>query len=130
MSDKCIQTVSEKAASNDFDEGFQVRTSGYLLVACGFLLTLSRAFAQPQAQPDLLANPIFQKNCVKCHGKTGEGRHFGGPSLVDAKVTGASNDELLNIITNGKGHMPKYSGKLTPDEISDLAKQIKMLGQK
>ena len=36
-----------------------------------------------------------------------------------------SPDDLRNIITNGKHRMPKYAGKLTPEEIDALATQIK-----
>jgi mono/diheme cytochrome c family protein len=94
------------------------------------LVVSSTLFAQSAPTSALLANPVFQKNCAKCHGKTGEGRHFGGPSLISPKVSGASNDDLIAIITNGKGHMPKYSDKLTADEISTLVQQIKTLNQK
>ena len=52
------------------------------------------------------------------------------PSLVSGKVGAASEDELRNIITNGKGHMPKYKGKLTSDEIDTLVQQIKALNKK
>jgi mono/diheme cytochrome c family protein len=31
---------------------------------------------------------------------------------------------LRNIISNGKGRMPKYAGKLTPEEIDALVHQI------
>jgi mono/diheme cytochrome c family protein len=74
----------------------------------------------------LTNNPVYQKNCAKCHGKTAEGRHpFGGPALVSEKVGNASADDLLGIITNGKGHMPKYGGKLAADQIETLVEQIK-----
>ena len=73
----------------------------------------------------LTSNPVFQKNCAKCNGKTAEGRHFGGPSLVSEDVRKTSTDELRGIITNGRHHMPKYQGKLTPEEIDTLVSQIK-----
>jgi mono/diheme cytochrome c family protein len=73
----------------------------------------------------LTENPVFQKNCAKCHGKTGEGRHFGGPSLVSEKTTSTPADELRTIVSNGKHHMPKYAGKLTPEEIDTLVQEIK-----
>jgi mono/diheme cytochrome c family protein len=79
----------------------------------------------PSADTSLTANPTFQKNCAKCHGKTAEGRHFGGPSLTSDKVRAATDDDLRNIITNGKSRMPKYAGKLTAEEISTLLEQIK-----
>jgi mono/diheme cytochrome c family protein len=93
------------------------------------LLLLSCALAAyPQTAPtngSLTANPVYEKNCAKCHGKTAEGRHFGGPSLVSEETTSKSAEELRNIITNGKGRMPKYAGKLTPQEIDTLVEQIK-----
>lgn len=77
----------------------------------------------------LIANPVFENNCAKCHGKTAEGRHFAGPSLVSAKVKAATDDELFNIISNGKHRMPKFSSKLAPEEIHTLVRQIRE-GQK
>lgn len=72
----------------------------------------------------LTSDPVYDKNCAKCHGKTAEGRHFGGPSLVTTKL---SADETKAIITNGKGRMPKYAGKLTDEQIAALAAEIKAL---
>jgi len=36
-----------------------------------------------------------------------------------------SADDLRSIITNGKHRMPKYAGKLTPEEINTLVDQIR-----
>jgi mono/diheme cytochrome c family protein len=86
--------------------------------------------AQPAASANLTANPIFQKDCAKCHGKTAEGRHFGGPSLISDKTSATFGDDLRNIITNGKGRMPKYASKLTSEEIATLVEQIRSLSKK
>jgi mono/diheme cytochrome c family protein len=83
-----------------------------------------------KSEGSLTANPVFQQNCAKCHGKTAEGRHFGGPTLVSEKIKAASTDDLRDIISNGKHRMPKYAGKLTPNEINALVEQIKSLNQK
>ena len=80
--------------------------------------------AAQSATSELAANPIFEKQCAKCHGKTAEGRHFGGPSLVSGKSTSLSKEDLRNLISNGKGRMPKYAGKLKPEEIDTLVDQI------
>ena len=53
-----------------------------------------------------------------------------GPSLVSEKVTSAAADGLRDVITNGKGRMPKFSGKLSPAEIDTLVQQIKSAGKK
>jgi|ERR1700722_5981864 len=96
----------------------------YLLFFSGSML------AQSSPAPTLTANAGFQKNCAKCHGKTAEGRHFGGPSLISDKISKASNDELRDIISNGKGRMPKYAGKLSPEEIDALVTEIKAMNKK
>ncbi|MGB8887261.1 MAG: cytochrome c [Candidatus Korobacteraceae bacterium] len=102
-----------------------------IIAACSLFVPVIAGLAQtPPSAASLTANPVFEKNCAKCHGKTAEGRHFGGPALISEKVAAAPADDLRNIITNGKGHMPKYTGKLTTEEIDTLVQQIKALNAK
>ena len=89
------------------------------------LFTTTVLAAQTRPSDALTANPVFEKNCTKCHGKTAEGRHFGGPSLRSEKVAAAPIDDLRNMITNGKGRMPKYGAKLGAAEIDKLVEEIK-----
>ena len=100
----------------------------YLLtIALASLLLSAGLIAQTQTEAlasGLTDNPVYKKDCAGCHGKTAEGRHFGGPSLVSGKVAGASADHLRDMITNGKGRMPSYAGKLTSDKIDLLVQQI------
>jgi mono/diheme cytochrome c family protein len=100
---------------------------GYrLILTCTWCLALATVYAQtPPADSPLTTNPVYQKNCAKCHGKTADGRHFGGPSLGSEKIAGTPADDLRQVITQGKGHMPKYDGKLTSVEIDTLVLQIK-----
>src|SRR5579862_9688787 len=108
-----------------------LKTVGFELIVCCLLLAPVGLSAQTSsAQGTLTENPVFQKSCGKCHGKTAEGRHFGGPSLVSEKIADASADDLRNIISNGKHRMPKFEGKLTPEEIDTLVQQIRMLNKK
>lgn len=108
-----------------------MKTSRLTIAASLVLLALAIAYAQtPPSEASLTTNPIFEKNCAKCHGKTAEGRHFGGPSLLSAKTAAASSDDLRRIIANGKGRMPKYTGKLTAEEIDTLVQQIKAANKK
>ncbi len=95
-----------------------------LALAASFLLS-AFAVAQTQADGPLPSNPVFQQNCAKCHGKTAKGRTFAGPSLVSEKTTATSADVLRNIISNGQHRMPKFAGKLNPEEIDILVNQIK-----
>ena len=108
-----------------------MKTSQLAIGLC--VLFFASIAARSQSQPSdttLTANPVFVKNCAKCHGANAEGRHFRGPSLISDKVAAASEDELRNIITNGKKHMPKYRGKLASDEIDALVQQVKALNKK
>jgi mono/diheme cytochrome c family protein len=108
---------------------FDLKISGLILAICFALFARTVVFAQtaPSATTTLTTNSIFVKNCAKCHGKTATGRHFGGPSLLSEKTADMSADDLHNIITNGKGHMPKYASKLTSEEVGTLVQQIKAL---
>jgi mono/diheme cytochrome c family protein len=96
-----------------------------LAIAASFVFSTLIAVSAQEPDATLTTNPVYLKNCAKCHGKTAEGRHFGGPSLISEKTVMSSADDLRGIITNGKGHMPKYTGKLTPEEIDTLVRQIK-----
>lgn len=95
----------------------------------GSLLFATALLAQ-SSDATLTSNATYEKNCVKCHGKTAEGRHFGGPSLISDKVAGTSADDLRVIISNGRGRMPKYASKLKPEEIDQLVQQIQAANKK
>jgi mono/diheme cytochrome c family protein len=102
-----------------------------LMIVFVLLFAFVAAFGQtPPSDAGLTKNPVFQKDCAKCHGKTAEGRRFAGPSLVSEKTTATSADELRDIITNGKHRMPKFTGKLTAEEIDALVQQIKAANKK
>jgi mono/diheme cytochrome c family protein len=107
-----------------------MKASRLTISVSSLLFALTAAAAQTPPAATLTESAVFQKNCAKCHGKTAEGRHFAGPSLVTEKTMSASADELRDIITNGKHHMPKFAGKLTPEEINTLVDQIKTSNKK
>ncbi len=100
------------------------------LITCSALLILPTVAKMPAADTGLTSNAVYQKNCEKCHGKTAEGRHFGGPALVSEKAAAMSRDDLRKMITDGKGHMPKFAGKLTGEEIDLLVQQIQAANKK
>ena len=98
--------------------------SRLILIATLLSLSLSSAFAQSTSSETLAADPVFQSNCVKCHGKDADGRFMAGPSLTSKKATALSADELHNMIVNGKGRMPKFGDKLSADQIDKLVAEI------
>jgi len=100
-------------------------------LAAAMLLCLALAHAQ-DAKPEgsLTSNPVYEKSCAKCHGKTAEGRFMAGPSLLSGKATAMSATDLRNIITNGKRHMPKFDEKLSSAEIDVLVDQLQAQNKK
>jgi mono/diheme cytochrome c family protein len=97
------------------------------LFAVLLLLSSALTFAENSSpnSASLTSNSVYEKNCAKCHGKTGEGRHFGGPPLISDKVANESVDDLRAIITHGKGRMPHFDTKLSSSDIDTLVLQIK-----
>jgi mono/diheme cytochrome c family protein len=75
---------------------------------------------------------LFRAKCAVCHGAGGAGDTAMGKNLKlkdlgSAEAQTVSDADLNGIITNGKGKMPKYDGKLTKDQINDLVKFIRTL---
>jgi len=82
-----------------------------LLVACGG--GSDTAYVPPKTGP-----AIFATFCATCHGKRGQG--FVGPSLVDsaAKYPDVANE--IAVVTNGRGEMPAWVGRLTTEQIATV----------
>jgi mono/diheme cytochrome c family protein len=107
-----------------------VKTYLVAIAICALCFVIAATLAQPSpSSAKLIENPVYKEKCAKCHGKTAEGRHFGGPSLLSEKAA-ASVEDLRKIITDGKGRMPKYAGKRAPEEIDNLVQQIRALNGK
>jgi len=75
---------------------------------------------------------LFKSKCAMCHGPDGKGQTAMGKNLNirdlgSTEVQSQSDADLTKIITDGKGKMPKYDGKLTSDQITDLVKYIRTL---
>lgn len=108
-----------------------MKTFRAVLIAASSFVAIAAAVAQtPSSDATLTSNSVYTKDCAKCHGKTAEGRHFGGPALISDKAAAMSGDDLRKIIADGKGHMPKFAGKLSADEIDTLVKQVQAANKK
>lgn len=109
--------------------GLDVKAFRALLCCVTLLAVAGVLWGQAPTDVGLIESPVYEKNCAKCHGKNADGRHFGGPSLRADKVNAMSTEDLRNIISNGKGRMPKYADKLSAEEIDALSRQIKALSK-
>ncbi|HSB91204.1 MAG TPA: c-type cytochrome [Anaerolineales bacterium] len=64
-----------------------------------------------------LGQTIFQANCAVCHGSDGTGKVLGAADFTDLRVVDdqAPRDFYLTV-TQGKGSMPAWQGRLSQDE--------------
>jgi mono/diheme cytochrome c family protein len=73
---------------------------------------------------------VYNSNCASCHGKGGKGGM--GPKLagvVAAKYPDIADQEA--VIAGGKGSMPKFSERLSADQITAVARyEREVLGAK
>ncbi len=75
---------------------------------------------------------VYKAKCAMCHGadgsaSTGMGKSMGLKPLGSADVQKISDADMAALITNGKGKMPAFKGKLTDAQISDVVKYIRTL---
>ena len=94
------------------------------------------AFTPGSFADEAAGQKVYDAKCKSCHGKTGEGNPAIAKALkVDPSVflltkLDKTDDELTEIITNGKGKMPAFKSKLSEDEIKDVVKYVRSLSQK
>ncbi|WP_374658968.1 cytochrome-c oxidase, cbb3-type subunit III [Phenylobacterium sp.] len=73
------------------------------------------------------AAPIYQQQCVACHGPTGTGdKAQGAPNLTDQEwLYGSSRADIQGQIWNGRGGvMPSWKARFDPETIKALAVYI------
>jgi cytochrome c6 len=76
----------------------------------------------------------YAKNCATCHGKDGRAKtfksrhHVHARDLTDARWQSEASDErILDSITNGRGRMPAFKDKLTAEQITSLLEYVRGL---
>jgi cytochrome c6 len=72
------------------------------------------------------AAALFQKKCVACHGKDGKGSPAGLKlGAKDLTATKLSEPDVEGVISNGRGKMTPFKGKIEEADIKALAKFVK-----
>jgi cytochrome c6 len=78
---------------------------------------------------------IYKDRCTLCHGDDGKsttptGKAFNAASFTDPAAVKASDQELITIVTKGKGKMMAFGGVLTDDQIKAVVAYIRTLQKK
>ncbi len=96
--------------------------------------TTSTPAAKATATPDefAVARANYAKHCSACHGDEGKGglvkvdnTKLKVPSLREGHATMHPDEKLVKQITNGGDGMPKFSNKLSPDEINAMLRFVR-----
>jgi cytochrome c6 len=96
--------------------------AGIAVVASSLVLAL----AVPAVAQD--AASLYKARCQVCHGRDGKGSAAG--QKMGAKPfneSTASDQELIEITTNGRNKMPGFKDKLTESQIKELVKYVRTL---
>jgi mono/diheme cytochrome c family protein len=76
------------------------------------------------------AGALWAQNCASCHGKDGSGNTAMGKKLGVKDYTknqSFSDADAANVITNGKGKMKAYKGKLSDADVKALVAYVRSL---
>ena len=78
---------------------------------------------------------LFKANCALCHGPDGSGNTPTGKAmkakdLKSDEVQKQTDAELAELITKGKGKMPAFGPKFSPDVIKSLVAYVRQLAKK
>lgn len=95
---------------------------GLTLVALGCSSSGGKAGPTPSDPALAQGSQVFEAHCATCHGAGGGGG--AGPKLAGTVTKDYPNiDDQIDVITNGKGSgaMPAWKGKLTTEQIHDVA---------
>lgn len=100
------------------------------LIACLVILSVSGA---ARAQDD--AAKVYKARCELCHSADGSGSSPTGKALKakdlrSDEVQKMSDAELADIIAKGKGKMPAFGSKLSPDTIKSLVVYLRQMAKK
>jgi mono/diheme cytochrome c family protein len=108
--------------SNPNDRSKQLFASFVIIAVLGFSFA---AFGED-------AGATFKAKCAMCHGadasgNTAMGKKFNIPDLRAPEIQKKPKAELAAAIAKGKNKMPAFEGKLTFDEVSELAAYVRQL---
>jgi len=73
---------------------------------------------------------VYKSKCAMCHGDNGVAKKMAEPSrnLNDPKFQAeVSKDDIVKILTDGKGKKKSMKDKLTPEQIAAAADHVKTL---
>lgn len=108
------------------------RMMGWMLLGAVVLAGIS--LLSVPARADNAGEATYKAKCAMCHGPDGKGetamgKKLGLKDLASAEVQKATDAEISDTISKGKGKM-QASKTLTPDQVKDVVAFVRSLGKK
>lgn len=72
---------------------------------------------------------LYRQHCAVCHGTDGRSNTKKGRETEASDISGSGDsvDKIVRVITNGKGEMPGFRGKMSASQIASVARYVKTL---
>jgi cytochrome c6 len=106
-----------------------MRSRSLVLLVAMFIIALPIVATADEAAA------VYKAKCAMCHGPDGTGQTPTGKTmkardLGSADVQKLTDEQIEKVISNGKGKMPAYKGKIDEKAIDGLVKFIRDFGKK
>ncbi len=109
--------------------------AGFVLIFISiFLFTVT--FVTAEGDNSQAGQKLFESKCAQCHGKDAKGvakmvkmlkTTPAALDLTSGAAVALSAEDMGKIVSAGKKKMPKYKGKLTPEQIQQVVQYVKSL---
>ncbi|MGV3638153.1 MAG: c-type cytochrome [Flavobacteriales bacterium] len=93
-----------------------------LVLACGS----ATGSGDPMEADKDTGRTVFNMNCALCHGRDGKAGINGAKDLT---ISTLKKEEMVAIVSNGKGAMAPYKNVLSAQEIEAVVEHVRKLGQ-
>lgn len=93
----------------------------FMVIAASLLACGNASVDDADAPPPTEGEMVFNTNCAMCHGRKGDLGMSGAKNLVTSTL---SRDEVVAMVTNGKGAMMPYGTTLSKKQIEAVADHV------
>lgn len=70
---------------------------------------------------------LYQMHCAGCHGVNGVSNMSEAPNLATTEVFNHTNQDLADVIRDGRGMMPPFLGVLKGNDFADVVGYLRTL---
>ena len=108
----------------------KIRIAVIVAITC-VSMTTSFPSVTVHAQDSIDGKKIYDSKCASCHGIDGKisalGLALGSKDLRSAEAQKTTDDQMKQLISEGKDKMPAYKNTLSADEMSAVIKYLRTL---